>query len=159
MAQSKLVGPDDATFSLDDYFFYNLNYTATIYTDEMSKALEKQGLSTTQWRILMILDDTSHSSVGELARRSFTKISTITKMLDRMAKEGLVVRIGSKTDRRIVGVKMTPKAVEILRTVKRIGQSVFESALQGIDPEDAKTVTRLLKEVRSNLEQPRYSIR
>lgn len=156
MSKAKKTGPADKAFVLDDYVLYNLNRASTVYNDEMSAALKSHGLNTMKWRILMLLADKSPSSVGELARRSVTKMPTLTRMLIRMEEEGLVVRTAPDDDRRFVDVTMTPKAVKVLRTVKEIGQRVFERAFAGTSAEEIETVTAVLKLMRENLQRSPY---
>lgn len=156
MSNSKKIGPADKAFVLDDYIFYNLNRASAVYTDEMSNALKSHGLSTIQWRILMLLADKSPSTVSELALRSVTKMPTLTRALMRMEEEGLVVRIAPDNDRRFVIVTMTPQAVKTLREVKKIGQRVFERATAGASDQEIAVVTRLLKRMKENLQRSPY---
>ena len=150
------IGPADREFVLDDYILYNLVRASAIYNDEMSDALKSHGLSTVQWRILMLLHDKSPSSVGDLARRSVTKMPTLTRMLIRMEKGGLVKRRALAEDRRIVVITMTPKAVKTLHTVQAIGQRVFERAVEGVDAKEISTMTAVLKRIRENFQRSPY---
>ncbi len=156
MAKAKKIGPADKSFVLDDYILYNLNRASAVYSDEMSLALKSHGLTTVKWRILMLLAEASPSSVSELARRSVTKMPTLTRMLTRMEEEGLIVRTSPDDDRRFVEITMTAKAVNTLREVKQIGQRVFERALDGSSVEEIKTVTKVLKRMRENLQRSPY---
>ncbi|HRW30146.1 MAG TPA: hypothetical protein P5227_09135, partial [Emcibacteraceae bacterium] len=74
-----LHGPDHPDFRLDEYPLYNLNRTSATYTENMSLKLKRLQMDQPTWRILMLLDDKNPTSVGELSRRSVTKISTITR--------------------------------------------------------------------------------
>lgn len=156
MSQGKKIGPADKAFVLDDYVLYNLNRASQTYNEEMSAALKSHGLNTVKWRILMLLADNSPSSVGELARRSVTKMPTLTRVLTRMENEGLVVRSAFEDDRRVVEVTMTPKAVSALRAVKAIGQNVFERAFEGTSASEIAVVTEVLKRMRENLQRSPY---
>ena len=151
-----LKGPADAGFNLDDYALYNLVRAAAVYNDEMAVALKAYGLNTVKWRILMLLADKSPSSVGDLARRSVTKMPTLTRVLIRMEEEGLVRRATVADERRFVEVTMTAKAVKSLRTVQAIGQRVFERAFDGVGATDVVATTDVLKQVRANLERSPY---
>ncbi|MEM1090867.1 MAG: hypothetical protein AAGI67_10825, partial [Pseudomonadota bacterium] len=73
-AAPEKIGPLHARFHLDDYVLYNLIRLSSTYNAEMERALKRYGLSTTEWRILSLLKDRSPSTVGELARRSVTKL-------------------------------------------------------------------------------------
>jgi len=150
------TGPADTGFVLEDYVPYNLARTSATYNEEMSKALKRFHLDTMKWRILMLLNDKSPSSVGELARRSVTKMPTLTRVLIRMEDEGLIVRQALEGDKRVVQVTMTPKAVTALRKVQAIGQKIFERAFENISPDDVATMTSLLQRIRANLGRSPY---
>lgn len=149
----KKIGPADREFVLDDFVLYNLNRTAATYNDKMSAALKSHGLNTMKWRILMLLADSSPSSVSELARRSVTKMPTLTRILTRMEEDGLVTRNSPQDDRRFVEITMTPHAAKTLRQVQAIGQRVYERAFEGASARDIGVVTSVLKRVRANLER------
>lgn len=155
----KKTGPADPDFVLDDYVLYNLVRATAVYNDEMAAALKSFGLTTTTWRILMLLYDRSPSSVGDLARRSVTKMPTLTRMLIRMEEDGLVKRTALEDDRRIIQVTMTPKAVKTLNIVRSIGQRVFDRAFDGIAGGEISSVTAVLKQVRENLQRSPYEDR
>ena len=151
-----MIGPADAGFDLEDYLLYNLVRTAATYNDEMAKALKRYRLDTMKWRILMLLNDRSPSSVGELARRSVTKMPTLTRVLIRMEEEGLIVRQADAGDKRYVQVTMTPMAVKTLKAVQAIGQKVFERAIEGVNAEDIAAMTEMLVRIRANLGRSPY---
>ncbi len=153
--QSK-IGPADPDFILEDYVLYNLVRTSSTYVEEMSKALKRYRLDTMKWRVLMLLKDKSPSTVGEIARRSVTKLPTLTRVLNRMEAEGLIVRKPLSEDRRVVGVTMTPKAVTTLGEVQAIGQNCFERAFTGVSAAEVAALTELLKFVRANLQRSPY---
>lgn len=150
------IGPAKAGFALEDYVLYNLVRTAATYNEEMAKALKRHRLDIMKWRILMLLNDKSPSSVGELARRSVTKMPTLTRVLIRMEDEGLIVRQAQENDKRVVQVTMTPKAMTVLRTVQSIGQKIFERAFEGVSEGEAASLTALLQRVRANLGRSPY---
>ncbi len=150
------TGPAGRGFVLDDYVMYNLVRTSSVYTNELASALKEYGLTTIEWRLLMLLHDKSPSSVSDLARRSVMKLPTVTRALTRMEEDGLVRRTALAGDRRVVEVTMTPKAVKTLRQVQMIGQKVFERAFEGIAPSDVAKVTQILKRVRANLQRSPY---
>ena len=51
--------------------------------------------------------------VGQLSARLLTPTNNITRLLDRMERDGLVVRTLSETDRRSFNVKATPEGLSI----------------------------------------------
>lgn len=136
---------------------YNLNRTAATYADEMSKALKSIGMDQPSWRILMLLDDREPSSVGELSRRSVTKMSTITRILTRMENEGLVRRQAHSGDNRVVEVYLTEAGRAILGELKEVASRVFAAAFVGISEREVAAFVSALKTVRENLARPRFT--
>lgn len=154
--RARKLGPEDAGFILDDYVFYNLVRTVATYDEEMAKALKAFGLSTMTWRILMLLKDKSPSSVGDLARRAVVKTPTLTRMLTRMAADGLIVRRSFEDDRRVVDIVMTAKAGKALGLARAVGQRVFERAFEGVPAVEIAAVIDVVKRVRANLDRSPY---
>ena len=155
----KIARPGDKAFKLEDYPLYNLNRTSATYIEEMSQVMKTIGVDQTIWRILMLLDDQNPSSVGELSRKSVTKMSTVTRILTRMESEGLVRREAQNGDRRVVLVHMSKKGQKALERMKSLGASVFDRAFEGMDADEIRQFTESLKKVRQNLVRSPYDLK
>lgn len=147
---------DDEDFVLDDYPLYNLNRTAATYTDEMTKALMKVGMSQTLWRVLAILNDKNPSTVSDIARRSVIKNSTLTRMLGRMEGDGFVERVPWSEDKRIIHVSITESGVTALSQALEIADRVYERTFENVAEKDIQTLTQSLKTMRENLSRSPY---
>ena len=148
-----LNGPDHPDFILDDYPLYNLNRTSATYIAAMSEALKALNMDQPSWRVLMLLGDKNPSTVGELSRRSVTKISTITRILMRMEKEGLVKRKPYPKDNRVIEVFILEKGEKISAELRGLANDVYQNAFEGIDEEDIRSFTKILMKVRQNLSE------
>ena len=146
-----LHGPDHPDFLLDDYPLYNLNRTSATYIDAMTDSLKRYNMDQPSWRVLMLLGDKNPSSVGDLSRRSVTRISTITRVLIRMEKEGLIIRKPFPDDNRVIEVFITDKGKEILGELKILASKVYKKAFDGISEEDTISFTNILIKMRENL--------
>ena len=155
MSQKKvsLNGPDHPDFILDDYPLYNLNRTSATYIEQMSVRLKGFNMDQPSWRILMLLGDKNPSSVGELSRRSVTKISTITRIIMRMEKEKLVKRVPFPDDNRVIEVFITNKGKDVLVDLRRLATDTYKSAFDGISDDDIVSFTDTLMKVRRNLSE------
>lgn len=146
-----LHGPDHRDFKLDDYPLYNLNRTSATYVDHMSLKLKGVDLDQPSWRVLMLLADKNPSTVGELSRRSVTKISTITRILMRMEKEDLVIRRPFPNDNRVIEVFITDRGKKVVGKLKKLATSVYKLAFDGVADDDIIKFTQTLMQVRQNL--------
>ncbi|MCF6275779.1 MAG: MarR family transcriptional regulator [Robiginitomaculum sp.] len=152
---SRLPGQKD--FVLDDYPLYNLNRTSATYIDEMSKALKEIDMNQTQWRVLGILGDQNPSTVTGIARRSVIKMPTLTRMLDRMERDGLIKRKLWAKDKRIVQVHITAKGRKYLGKAVHVGANIYGRAFDGISDAQTKQFMKTLKKMRENLSRSPYT--
>jgi DNA-binding MarR family transcriptional regulator len=73
-------------------------------------------LSTSQYNVLRILRGSSEGlTCGEIGERAIARDPDITRLVDRLAKRGLVKRVRSQADRRVVQVEITQKGLDLLR--------------------------------------------
>ena len=85
--------------------------------------LRRRGASLPVWRVLAALLARPGETVTGLAEACLLQQPTATKLLDRMARDGLVTRAQDARDRRVVPVALTPageaKAAELLAVAER----------------------------------------
>lgn len=85
-------------------------------TDLHSKHLAKTtGLTSPQILLLQTIRDKGEVTIGELATEMSLSQATVTTIIDRLEKRGLVFRERSKTDKRKVHACLTDKALETLK--------------------------------------------
>ncbi len=85
-------------------------------TDLHSKYLAKTtGLTAPQILLLQTIRDKGEVTIGELANEMSLSQATVTTILDRLEKRGLVFRERSKEDKRKVHAYLTDEAFETLR--------------------------------------------
>jgi MarR family transcriptional regulator, organic hydroperoxide resistance regulator len=93
----------------------------------------RHGLTGPQLSVAKILEDIGDLSLSELSERINAQNSTVTGIVDRMEREGLVERKRSSDDRRVVHIRLTKKGHELARSMNfkpfEIFRSAFEHAL------------------------------
>ena len=74
-------------------------------------------LSAGQYNVLRILRGSHPSGLtcGEIGERTIARDPDITRLVDRLAARGLVLRTRSETDRRVVKVDITRKGLDLLK--------------------------------------------
>lgn len=109
-----------------------------IYLYTESRRLTKEqaarhGLTGPQLSVAKILEDLGDLSLSELSEKINAQNSTVTGIVDRMEREGLVERKRSSDDRRVVHIRLTRKGHELARALNfepfEIFRSAFERAL------------------------------
>lgn len=94
---------------VETYLSYLLTRAAHRVSAEFHAELPRFGLSVAEWRTLACLYDSPGLGVSELAAMAIMKQPRMTKILDRLQAEGLILRESVEGDRRRVRARLTPK--------------------------------------------------
>jgi DNA-binding MarR family transcriptional regulator len=115
------------------------------------------GLSGSQWGVLRNLQRAEQEGrlglrVTDLSERLLVQPPSVTGVVDRLERAGLVVREGSSTDLRSKQVALTAKGRELAERVRAAYGAQIETVLGGLSPEEVKEFHRLLTRFRQHLE-------
>ena len=102
------------------------------------------GLTGPQVSTLKILEAVGELSLTELSERMSARNSTVTGIVDRMERDGLVVRERSSSDRRVVIIRATDKGKRIAEGVPLGAMEIFSTALSSLGVDDRKELRRIL---------------
>lgn len=101
-----------------------------------------------------ILNMPGNKSQTEVARRLRIEGATVTRMVDILAKEGLVERKPHPTDRRINLLEITPAGEREVERILRIYDALRNHLLQDIAPSEVDLMQGLLDRMIGRLDQP-----
>ena len=86
-----------------------LTQAAAHLVGDFAEQVRAAGLSVLEWRVLATLADGGPVPLGLLARRAATKQPTLTRLIDRMVQQQLVLREPDPADRRQTLLRITPR--------------------------------------------------
>jgi DNA-binding MarR family transcriptional regulator len=92
---------------IDDYLLYLLARASHLVSAEFHQRLRNRGVAVPVWRVLASLVGKDNETVTGLASTCLLQQPTMTKLLDRMERDGLVTRAQDQRDRRLVRVGLT----------------------------------------------------
>lgn len=147
--------PVDELFALDNSPFYWISRVSGRYVLDMGAALRKVGMDVPRWRVLMILHETNPASISTIAERAVIKLSTVTRIVQRMQVEGLVTCSPRASDARVTEVSLTPAGAEAVEKVRSPASRIFHRAFDSLSDEEITVFIRLLHRLFDNLETPR----
>src|SRR5437879_13201337 len=97
----------------DDAAFLDLLRTTDMLSRGPAQVLKTADLSATQYNVLRILRGAPEGlACGEIASRMITRDPDVTRLLDRLAKRGLISRRRETKDRRTVLARITPAGLK-----------------------------------------------
>ena len=111
------------------------------YADQRARQF---GISRAQWTVLMRLDRFEGLKQSELAEVLDLAPISLTRLLDRLAQNGLIERRADPNDRRANRLYLTPAARPLLKQLSELGEDMMATVLETID-EAARE--RLLKDL------------
>ncbi|XXT22288.1 MarR family winged helix-turn-helix transcriptional regulator [Sorangium sp. So ce429] len=102
------------------------------------------GLTGPQLTILKLLESFQDLSLSTLSERIRAQNSTVTGIVDRMEREGLVRRERSRADRRVVHIRLSEKGARLAREIQVEPMEIFRSALLSLSSTDLRDLLRIL---------------
>ena len=116
--------------------------------DLHSRALVKRfGLTGPQLTVLKTLDGEGEVSVGELSKIVSLRQATVTGILERLEKRGLISRRRSEKDRRRVLVLTTEKADRLLNKAPSLLQDSFVEQFNNLDDWEQSMIKSALQRI------------
>ncbi len=98
-----------------------------------------------QFIALQILINDGELTVGELSQKMSLACSTITDLVDRMEKSGLVVRKKDEKDKRIVRIEVLPVGYEVVNKVVEKRRKFLAGKLENFKEEEMKFLSESLE--------------
>ncbi|MDS0527184.1 MarR family transcriptional regulator [Clostridium sp. SHJSY1] len=113
--------------------------------------LGEKGIHPGQQHLLIRLFKKNGQSQKDLAKNMSVKPATITVMLTRMEKSGLIERKKDENDQRVTRIFITEKGQEVCKEAKKIAKQVEEECFENFTIEEKVVFRRLLIQIRDNL--------
>lgn len=133
---------------VDGYLSYLLARASHLVSQRFRGQLVRAGLAVPEWRVLAALSDSDGRTIGELARMALAPQPTMTKIVDRMQAEGLVVRAPAPDDRRSTLVRITARGRAAVAPLIVRARSHEAEVLRGLSDREAaqlkQTLARLI---------------
>ncbi|MGI9530784.1 MarR family winged helix-turn-helix transcriptional regulator [Lutimonas sp.] len=124
----------------------NIKYTASWLDQIGNRLLKPYNISEQQYNILRILRGAKKEiMVAEVKERMIQKSPNSTRLMDKLCEKGLIERSRCENDRRVVFVKISKKGLSL---VEKIDLSEFDSHLNRLTENEAKTLNELLDKIR-----------
>jgi len=113
-------------------------------------AFESSGLTNAQWKPLFMLHTGRASTVAELARECQLDAGGMTRLLDRLEGKGLVRRVRSSEDRRVVNLELTDEGRAAARKIPAVLCGVQNAHLRGFTVQEWQLLKSMLRRILDN---------
>lgn len=136
-------------------FGYLVHEVARLLRRRFEEEARGFGITLPQWRTLAEITRNEGIAQVSLAHHADTDPMTMSGILDRLEKRGLIERYPDPADSRAKLARITPAGRELVAEAKRIGLALYEEALHGVSDQEQRQIADTLGRIRDNLNAPR----
>jgi DNA-binding MarR family transcriptional regulator len=104
-----------------------------------------------QGRIMFVLWRNESVPIGELAKKTSLKKSTMTSMLDRLERSGYVTRVRSGKDRRQILIQRTEKDRTLEKAYVQVSQEMEKLVMKGFSEKEVNELEGYLRRILDNV--------
>ena len=115
---------DYEKLKLDKQLCFRLYAASRLITQAYRPYLDKLGVTYPQYLVLMVLWEIDELPVNDIAKRLALETNTVTPLMQRMERMGLLVRRRGKSDGRQRIVSLTKKGREMEHAARDIPQQL-----------------------------------
>ncbi len=148
MTSLKAFGVDDGKGKYYEEAIYSLALIYNVVTNEMTTYLDQFNLTPGKFNILMIIKHQGKNDgipQVEISKRLIVTPSNMTKLIDKLEKDGLVERSALEGDRRVNIMNITSKGSKLLDAVWPGYIEKLKKLIGGLNQGQQKDVSELLK--------------
>jgi MarR family transcriptional regulator for hemolysin len=119
-----------------------------------NERIRPTGHTMARWETLFLVAFSDHAlTQGELARLLNVEGPTLVRMLDVLAKEGLIERKQSEIDRRVTTNAITVKGRQAIDDIMGVTNALRVEVLEGIDPAELATALKVLDQIIERIDE------
>ncbi|MEU3298484.1 MULTISPECIES: MarR family winged helix-turn-helix transcriptional regulator [unclassified Streptomyces] len=124
------------------------------YSTRLTTSIERHGLSVAGFDVLTALRRSGEPyrlTAGQLADSGLVSSAGVTLRIDRLEKDGLIVRERDADDRRVVYSRLTPEGLAKVDTVFAEHLDNERRMLGELSPSECRQLARLLRKLETSI--------
>ncbi len=130
---------------LDNQLCFRLYTAARMVTSAYTPYFKEFGITYPQYLVLMVLWERDNRVISEITDLLKLETNTVTPLLQRMEKQGLIVRQKSVSDSRQRLVSLTKEGKKLEEQIKEVPNCLARKIVNdGINPDELISLVQLL---------------
>lgn len=130
---------------------YLVHEVARLIKRRFEEEAKTHGITLAQWRALAQVATHDCISQRELAEQIDADPMTVSGVLDRLEKRGLIERYPDPSDSRAKLARLTPAGEALFQTARKVGLAMYENAVADLTAEEKLALQTGLEKMRDNL--------
>jgi len=139
--------------SISDIFNIVIGRTTNTVNRRLQREFKRMNLQITheQWTILSALWSEDGQTQQSLSAKTFRDKTSVTRLINKLVTQNLVVRVPDKTDQRTNLIYLTSKGKSLEEITAPVLNETYEKAISGIVEKDIMICKEVLNRVFENL--------
>lgn len=139
--------------AISDIFNLVIGRTTNTVNRNLQREFKRHNLTITheQWTLLSALWSKDGQTQQSLAEKTFRDKTSVTRLINKLESQSLVVRITDKYDQRTNLIYLTAQGKSLKKTTAPILKEIYQKAIEGISEEDILICKEVLNKVFKNL--------
>ncbi|WP_068677388.1 MarR family winged helix-turn-helix transcriptional regulator [Oceanobacillus sp. Castelsardo] len=119
----------------------------------IKKDISSHGMRTSDFAVLEALYHKGQQTIKQITQAVLINTGSITYVIDKLEKKGLLERTPCKDDRRVVYIQLTDQGIKLMEEIFPLHQQVIENIFEDVTDEEKKIVIDVVKRVGKKSEQ------
>jgi DNA-binding MarR family transcriptional regulator len=137
---------------LEQFLPYLLNRAGARIAAAFNADMRQIGASLQVWRVLAALREKDGRRMGDLSETTSIEVSTLTRLVDNMEKDGLVVRRRDSGDARAIALHVTASGRRLTQRIVPIAERYEAVALKGFTAGEVAVLKKALRRLYENMD-------
>jgi len=130
---------------LEDSLGFQVNMTANAMKNRFNTFLKPYGLTSEQYVIMKSVEENPDISPTQLSEITFKDKTTITRMINTLVQNEMLIRIPKQDDRRAYEIRWSDKAEKIMNEILPLTENVIKKLRSQFDADELNTFLRILE--------------
>ncbi|WP_183082134.1 MarR family winged helix-turn-helix transcriptional regulator [Paraburkholderia sp. BL23I1N1] len=148
---SHAEGVEPATFVIGESVAHVAVVTARLFDRALADKLRRHNVPIGQWPFLLFLWADETLTQRDLSRLMAIEEATVTSTIDRMVRDGLLLRERASHDLRKNRLKLTARGQQLKQVLLPEARAVVQRATRGLSKAEIYFLLTLLRKVEANL--------
>ena len=141
-------------FLLENQLCFRLYTVSRLMTKAYHPLLSEHGLTYPQYLVLLVLWEKDALPVNDIAKRLYLETNTVTPLIQRMEKEGILTRTKGTKDARQIIVTLTKKGKKLQDQLTEVPNTMSNAVFcESVTPETAPELFKMLDDMIAKLSE------
>ena len=136
-----------STYRIDESVGFLLSRARAMLAKAVDAALAGTGITHAQAGVLLMLASGRYATAADLVRDMYTDAASMTRMLGRLQKRGLIERTPHADDRRQVHLQLTATGATLSARLPQMLSDVLNTQFAGFSAEEVGFLKSLLRKL------------